>query len=108
MSDQPYFQNTAPSSSQPASSVDDLARVFNTALISSRGPKSQDLSFEIYQVMETPAFRAILNAVRQHARLNGISERQASEQVISTFRKMDELWSAYVFQEGVNQLKSGG
>ena len=103
MSDQPYLHTPEQSA---AEMVDELVRAFNTAMIASQSTTGRDISAEIYLLMESPAFRAILNAVRQHARLQGITERQASEQVIATFRKMDDLWSAYVHQEGVNQLKS--
>ena len=89
-----------------ASSQDELIRIFNTALIATQAEPSRDFTSEIYELMENPAFRAILSTVRQHARLQGVSERQAAEQIIQTFRKMDQVWRDYVFQEGVDRLKS--
>lgn len=88
-----------------ASNSDELIRVFNTALVGTQAGQSRDFSNEIFELMENPAFRAILGAVRQHARLQGLSERQAAEQIITTFRKMDRVWSEYVFHEGVERLK---
>jgi hypothetical protein len=96
----------APMTSTSPSGNDELIRVFNTALVSSHAGAARDFSAEIFELMENPAFRAILGAVRQHARLQGLSERQAAEQIISTFRKMDRVWSDYVFHEGVERLKN--
>jgi hypothetical protein len=84
---------------------DELVRVFNTALVGTQAGAPRDFSNEIFELMENPAFRAILGAVRQFARLQGLSERQAAEQIITTFRKMDRVWSDYVFHEGVERLK---
>jgi hypothetical protein len=97
--------NPLPAAASPAAPVDDLVRVFNTALVSTRVEGVRDFSAEIYALVESPAFRAILNAVRQHARLQGLSERDAAEAIIQTFRKMDRVWGEYVFQEGVDRLK---
>jgi hypothetical protein len=44
-------------------------------------------------------------AVRQLAVLEGISERQAAEQLAKTFRKMDNLWGDYVFAEGLDRVR---
>jgi len=89
-------------------SIDDLARVFNTAVIASRVEAKKDHSFALYEMIETPAFRAILTAVRQHARLQGISDRQAAEQIILTFRKMDQIWDDYIYREGIDRIRGGG
>lgn len=88
------------------SSIDDLARVFNTALIATSAPEGQKISSELHTLMESPAFRAILNSIKQFARLENLTERQAAEQIIRTFRKADQLWSGYVYQEGIDRLKA--
>lgn len=85
--------------------LDDLARVFNTSLVSTRTPSNQDFSKELQELMESPSFRSILNAVRQHARLHGVSERAAAEEIIQTFRKVDLIWGDYVFKEGVERIR---
>jgi hypothetical protein len=85
--------------------VDDLTRVFNSSLVATRGRGARDFSSEILEVAQSPAFRAILFAVRQHARTQGIPDRQAAEQVIQAFRRMDQAWADYVFQEGLDRLK---
>lgn len=92
----------APSSNP---SKDDLARVFNTALLSTQAKEKRDFSSELFALTESASFKAILNAVHQVARVQGVSDRQAAEQVIQTFRKMDELWGEYVFREGLDKIR---
>jgi len=90
----------------PASSLDDLARVFNTALISTRADSSTDVVKELYSTMATPAFQAILNSVRVHAKATGLSDREAADAIVQTFRKIDRLWSDYLTLEGADRLKN--
>jgi hypothetical protein len=88
--------------------ADDFARVFNTAIIATRaGSAARDFSGQLLEQIETPAFRAILSAVRSHAKNQGISDRQAAEQVIQAFRRVDQLWTDYLIQEGVDRLRGG-
>jgi hypothetical protein len=91
--------------SASSNSIDDLTRIFNTALIASYSGALRDFSAEIYALVESPAFRAILMSIKTLAQEQNISEREAAETVISTFRKADKLWGEYVFQEGVDRLK---
>ncbi len=87
-------------------SIDELAKVFNSALLSTRAAGSKDVAGEMLELVRSPAFRAILMAVRQLAVLEGLSERQAAEQLVRTFRKMDVLWADYVFAEGLERVRS--
>ena len=102
--------NQGPASAANASqaSQDELIRVFNTAIVATQAGSQRDFSGEIFELIENPAFRAILGAVRQFSRMQGVNERQAAEQIITTFRKMDRVWTDYVFQEGVDRLKNSG
>jgi hypothetical protein len=86
-------------------SIEELTRVFNTALVSTRVESARDFSAELYALVESPACRAILSAVRQLARSNGISEREAAETIIQTFRKLDRIWGEYLIQEGADRLR---
>jgi hypothetical protein len=95
-----------PGANPSASTVDDLARVFNTALVSTRAGASRDFSTELYSLVDSPAFRAILASVRQLSRTTGCSEKEAAETLIETFRKLDQIWTEYIFQEGVDRLKT--
>jgi hypothetical protein len=91
-----------------SSSVDELARVFNSAIISTQAASARDFSSELYALVESPAYRSLLAAVKQFARTQGISEREAAEELIHAFRKLDRLWGNYILQEGVDRLKGSG
>lgn len=83
---------------------DDLAKIFNTALVSTREESVRDYSSELFRLMETPAFRSILTAVRHHSRQTGASERESAESIIQTFRKIDRVWGDYLAHEGMDRL----
>lgn len=93
---------TSPSSS---SSKEELTRIFNSAILSTRSKAKRNFSAELIALTESTSFKAILNAVQQVARVQGISDRQAAEQVIETFRKMDDLWSEYTVCEGLDKIR---
>lgn len=90
----------------PSTTTEDTARIFNTAIVSTQVGGSRDFSQELAGLVDSPAFRSILSAVKQHARLQGISEKVAAEQIIQTFRCLDRAWTNYVFQEGVERLRA--
>ena len=96
-----------PSGSSSGTSRDDVARAFNTALIATQAKSKRDFSGELLEITESAPFKAILSAVRQLASIHGMTERQAAEQVIQTFRKIDEVWSDYVFREGLDKIRGG-
>jgi hypothetical protein len=110
----PYTSASGPPGTPPPSTVspvspvsfDELVRIFNSALLTSRTKEPHDFSAELHQLMESPAFKMILQSVRQLARSQGTSEREAAEQMIETFRKIDRIWQEYVFREGVDRLLS--
>lgn len=86
--------------------LSELTRVFNSVLLSSRTKRKKDFSAELYALVESPAFRAILTSIQQLAAVHHVSERQATEQVIQTFRKIDDLWDEYMFREGLDQYRN--
>lgn len=87
------------------SSLDELARVFNTALIASKAETQKNFSTELSALVATPAFKAVLRSVRELARQEGCSDRKAAESIIAAFRKIDLLWTDYVHSEGIERLK---
>ncbi len=98
------FQGQTP---PPAAATrEELARIFNTVLVSTRAESPQDPSSAICELMDSPAFHTILAAVRQHARLQSLPEKQAAEQIIRCFRQVDQLWHDYVFQQGMEKIKN--
>ena len=104
-----HVVQTSPTPPAPAvkkTPGDELARVFNTVLVSTQSKGKRDFSGELCEVSESAPFKAILSAVRQLSRIHGMTERQASEQIIQTFRKMDQIWGEYVFREGLEKIKS--
>ncbi len=90
---------------RPLPKKDDLTRIFNTAVVSTQVGAKRDFSAELAALTESAPFKAILNAVRQLSCVQGIPERQAAEEVIAAFRKMDDIWSEYIFKEGLDRLR---
>ncbi len=82
-----------------------FTKVLNTAIVSTRIEIPRNLSHELKGVMQTPAFRAILKATHDLANRQQLSERDAAEQIVRTFRKLDELWGEYLIREGVEKIK---
>src|SRR5689334_5292240 len=76
---------------QPPS--EEIARIFNTAVVATQADANRDFSAELCQITQSAPFKAILSAVRNLSRVQGISDKQAAELVVQTFRKMDEIWS---------------
>jgi hypothetical protein len=103
---QPVRSSNTPSiTTRTAGIKDDLTRVFNTAIVSSQKGVKRNFSVELSEVAESVSFKAILNAVRQLSSAQGITERQAAEQIIQAFRAVDDIWKDYVFQEGIERIR---
>lgn len=90
---------------QTVTRSEDLARTFNTAFVSTRAAESQDLSQEIFGLVDTPAFQALMASVQQLSTTQGISEKEAAEELIATFRKLDRLWGEYLIKEGIDRVR---
>jgi hypothetical protein len=99
-------RDEAPSSSKTIPAPGDLARIFNTALIATRVETQRDFATELFRLVETPAFSAILEAIRILAASQNLSEKAAAEAVIRAFREADRIWGDYLQQEGVDRLKA--
>jgi len=87
--------------------VEHLVRSFNTALISTR-PETQSgqgSSDELHRLVNSPAFREILEASRRLSASQGLSPQVAAETLIRTFRKVDQIWSDYVYSEGIARIR---
>ena len=97
------FQQPPPSSSLP---LDELTRVFNTAMVATKVDAVRDYSVELSTVMESPGFRASRTAVKTLCASEGLTERRAAETLIQAFRKMDRIWGDYIAQEGIDRLKN--
>lgn len=87
------------------SEVDSSTKHFNTAIIATKISKQTNYSANLNALVQSPAFHAILNAISEYAKSSGLTEEQAAESVVQTFREIDRLWNDYIFQEGLEKLK---
>ena len=94
-------------SSLASNPLEDTARIFNTTLIASKAPNFSEQRSDILDIMKSSSFNAILVAVRYLAQSESISEALAAERIIATFRKADQAWSDYVYNEGLAKIRSG-
>lgn len=101
-------QSEAPHGSPGVSTIEELTRIFNTALVATRAESVQDFSTELFTLLESPPFKVILQAIRQLAKNQGTGDKEAAESLIQTFRRIDKIWGDYVFQEGLDRLKNPG
>jgi len=84
-------------------------KLFNTAIVSTKIPELpefKDYSSKLSELLGSDAFQAILDSIELYAERNGISEEDAAEKVIKTFRAIDKVWDDYIFQEGLAALKT--
>ncbi len=90
--------------------VSQTARVFNSAILSTKASRIREGQAHstptLREVLASPGYQALLNAVRAHARAQGINEKDAAEDLIETFRSLDALWFESVFMEGLGKLKN--
>ena len=102
----PYpFSEAEKRKNQAEQAAKRFTKVLNTAIVSTRVEKPRNLSQELKEVMQTPGFRAILKATHDLAHRQNLTERDAAEQIVRTFRKLDELWGDYLTREGVEKIK---
>ena len=88
------------------SGIDQSTRLFNTAVIATKLPKLSNYSSKLSELVQGKAFQAILLAIRAYAEQTGVTEEQAAEEIVETFRNIDQVWNDYIFQEGLDKLKS--
>ena len=69
-------------------------------MVKSRVPETPDFFAELFSLMETPEFKALTAAAQTLSEQESISPQEASERMIRVFRKMDQIWSSYLCQEG--------
>lgn len=87
------------------SGIDQSTKLFNTAIIATKIPKLSNYSSKLNELVQGPAFQAILRAIQHHAATTGATEEQAAEEIVQTFRDIDRIWDDYIFQEGLDKLK---
>jgi hypothetical protein len=87
------------------SGIDQSTKFFNTAIIATKIPKLANYSSKLSELVQSKSFQTILKAIREHAQQSGLSEEQAAEEIVQTFRDIDRVWDDYIFQEGLDKLK---
>jgi len=87
------------------SEIDQSTKLFNTAIVATKIPKLCNYSSQLSELVQSKSFHAILKAIQLHAETCGLSEEQAAEEVVQTFRDIDKIWDNYIFQEGLDKLK---
>jgi hypothetical protein len=106
---EPLFPNTYTSAENPFEKAEDVGVIFNTAFVRSRAPSpGRDLTAELAELSQSAAYQAIMAASHQLAKAQNISELDAAEQIITTFRKMDDVWKSYLIQEGMARITCEG
>ena len=86
-------------------------KLFNTAIIAtkiSKGPEASGTSCagRLNNLLKSPAFSFIIKAIRDYSKEVGVSEEQAAEVIVKTFRDIDSVWNDYIFQEGLDRLRT--
>jgi hypothetical protein len=92
-----------------SNAIDDLAKIFNTVLVAHHAQQAaseRDFLSELQNTVDTAEFKAILGTIRQFAKLQCITEKEASQRILQTFFKLNNIWSAYLTREGIESLKS--
>jgi hypothetical protein len=84
---------------------EELSRLFHTAVVTSQATTPRDFSAEIHELTQGAPFKSILNAVQQLAMAQDIPERLAAEQLIQTFRKVEQIWGDYLYREGIDRIR---
>ena len=100
------FSVSSANHSASQTALGDLTKSFNTAVISSRDQSGRELSSELAELVRSAPFNSILHAVRSFAETAGLTEQEASQKIIETFRKVDAIWGQYLLQEGLDRLKT--
>ena len=95
--------------------MDSSIRLFNTAVIATKIPRNVpngtapsnlgSCSSRLSALVNSPQFQVILRCIHEHAKVSGIPQDIAAEEIIQTFRDIDKVWDEYIFQEGLNKLK---
>ncbi len=113
----PHMKNSAPSGKPGQNSTSygrqgqarpDLARIFSTAIVSTRTESETDHCQKLSALMESPAAKVLLEAIQQLARSEGISELEAGQDLVRVFREIDQVWADYLYQEGLGRVMSSG
>lgn len=102
------LQSTYFAPTPPATPFDEeyLTKVLNTSLLSTRNEANATFLNELKEISRTPAFRSILQSIHRLSQDLNCTEKEAAEQLVTTFRRLDQIWSHYITAQGINQIKN--
>lgn len=83
----------------------EMIRSFNTAILTTRSEMYEDYTSKLENLLATPAFNSIMTAIHDLSVTQNISQDAAAQDVVKTFREIDNLWKSYLIQEGISKLK---
>ena len=109
MNNKTFTKRGSPSSlaKPPCSAVaPELTRLLHTTIVSTQIASKKNFSTELLDLTQRPAFRAILDSIKALSQSQTLTEQQSAEEIIDTFRRLDQLWNEYLFCEGLNKLKT--
>jgi ribonuclease D len=84
--------------------AESLAKIFNTAVLSTKCSANQHAPNDLLSLMQSPEFSALLDAVRSLCASQGCDEQTAAERLIATFRSIDSLWNEALLHAGLDRL----
>ncbi len=92
---------------EPTDDSAEWMSAFSTSLLTTKAATTRNKINEMAYLMKSPEFEAILAAAKSLSRRLNISKEEATERLISTFRKADEAWASLVVTEGLKALIDG-
>jgi len=107
LSDDPRSNSPEASSTKTSeNSVSETAKNLNTAFVSTQAVDDASAANDMRTLAESPAYRNIIAAVANLAKESSLSEVEAAQEIIHTFRKIDSVWKNFVISAGLNQLRN--
>jgi hypothetical protein len=101
------IKNEGEFNSRDTANYSALGRVFHTAMVNSKLPASSGCSADtIEEIVQTQAFRSILESIHALAERRQMSADAAALEIIRSFQKIDQLWSNLLVQQGIEKIKS--
>ena len=77
---------------------------YNTSVLTTLAPQTQDRSLELSKLMQSPEFASLLVAAQHLADAQGLTKEEATDRLICTFRKMDQIWNQIVIERGLKAI----
>lgn len=84
-------------------------QIFNTALLQTKLEFNRPFGpTDITALIQSPAIQALIVGISYFADTKSITPLEAARELIRSFRKLDQLWTEQLLQEGIQKLRSRG